>query len=58
MVQAIAVGVVVGGLITLGLWWRAARAEERETRRREQLAALVLYEEMKAAISALDFAQR
>jgi hypothetical protein len=59
MVQAIVVGVVVtGGVIRFGLRWHAARAEERAGRSREQLAAVVLYEEMKAAISALDLALR
>ena len=58
MVRAIVVGAVIAGLITLGLRWRVARAQERQARAREQLAALVLYEEMQAAISALDFALR
>ena len=58
MVQAILVGVMIGGSITLGLRWRAARAEEREARSRERLAAVVLHEEMKAAIAALDLALR
>lgn len=56
MVQAIVVGVVIGGLITVGLQRRATRANEREARSREQLAAIVLGEEMDAAIAALDLA--
>jgi hypothetical protein len=58
MIQAVAVGVVVGAAFTVGLHWRAARVEARATHSREELAALVLCEEMKAAISALDFALR
>jgi hypothetical protein len=56
MVLAIVVGVVVGAMFTIRLRWRAARIEERAARSREQLAALVVREEMKSAISALDFA--
>jgi len=58
MVQAIVVGVVVGGLAALGLRWRDARAEARGARCRERLAAIVLYEEMRAAIEAIDIALR
>ncbi len=56
MVQAIAVGVVVGGLAALGLRRRDAHAEAREARSRERIAAVVLYEEIKAAIEAIDMA--
>lgn len=58
MVPTILVGVALGGLVMLSHRWRAARAEKYEARGREQLAAIVLYEEMKAAISALDLALR
>jgi hypothetical protein len=58
MIQAVLVGVVIAGLVTLCVRWRAARARERAARNREQLAALLLCEEMKAAISALDLALR
>ena len=56
MALAIVLGVVFGGLIHGGLRWRATRREKPEVQSREQLAALVLYEEMKAAIDALDLA--
>jgi hypothetical protein len=56
MIQTVVVGVVLGGAFILCLWWRAVRAEERAARSRERLAALVVCEEMKAAISALDLA--
>jgi hypothetical protein len=56
MVQAIVVGVVFGGLAVLALRRHDARAEGREARRRERLAAIVLYEEIKAAIEAIDMA--
>jgi hypothetical protein len=58
MIQTVVIGVAVGGAFTLGLRWRAARAEERAARSRERLAALLVCEEMKAAISALDLALR
>jgi hypothetical protein len=58
MVQTIVVGVVVGGLAALGLRRRDERAEAREARSLERLAAIVLYEEMKAAIEAIDMALR
>jgi hypothetical protein len=56
MVQTVVVGVVVGAIFTIGLRWRAARINERVMRSREQFAALVVREEMKSAISALDLA--
>ncbi len=56
MVLAIVVGVVIGGLATVGLRGHAARVEERHARSRERLAAIVLYEEVKAAIDAIDLA--
>jgi hypothetical protein len=58
MIQLVAVGVVSGGGFTLSVRCRAARAEQRAARSRERLAALVVCEEMKAAISALDLALR
>jgi hypothetical protein len=58
MAPAIVLGVVFGGLIHGGLRWRAARREKPEVESRERLAALVLYEETKAAIDALDLALR
>jgi hypothetical protein len=56
MVLAIVVGLLIGGLTILMQGWRARRRAERAVRSREQIAALVLYEEMTAAISALDLA--
>src|SRR5581483_10890094 len=56
MVQTIVVGVVIGVLMTLGLRLPGARARKREARGREQLAAVVLYEELKAAIDSLELA--
>lgn len=58
MGQAIIVGVVSGLLIALGLRSRSLRALEREAQKREQLAAVLMYAEVAAAIEALDFALR
>jgi hypothetical protein len=56
MIQTVAIGVVISGVYTFCLWWRAVRAEERAARSRQRLAALVVCEEMRAAISAIDLA--
>jgi hypothetical protein len=56
VIRTVVVGVVLSGVFTLCLRWRAARAEERAARSRQRLAALVVCEEMKAAINALDLA--
>lgn len=58
MVLAVVVGVVIGGLTTLALRWRDARIAKRDARGRERLAAIVLYEEIAAAINAIDMALR
>jgi len=56
MVGTILFAVVIGGLATLALRWRDRRAEKREARSRERIAAIVLYEEIKAAIDAINMA--
>ena len=58
MVQAIVCGVVVGVVAALCLRWRDARAQAHQERGRERLAAIVLYEEINAAIEAIDMALR
>lgn len=58
MVQIVAIGLVLGGLITLGLQRRSKRAGQREAQGREELAVIVMYAEMTAAIAALDLALR
>jgi hypothetical protein len=58
MIQTVILGIVIGATFMLCLRLRAARAEERAARSRQRLAALVVCEEMKAAISALDLALR
>jgi hypothetical protein len=56
MVGVIVVGVVIGGLATVALCRCRAHAEARQARTRERVAAIVLYEEVKAAIDAIDMA--
>jgi hypothetical protein len=56
MVLAIIVGLLIGGVTTFMHRLHKRRAAERAVRSREELAALLLYEEMTAAISALDLA--
>jgi len=56
MVQTIVAGVVIGGLVAILRRRRDARAKERQARSRERLAAILLYEEIEAAIDAIDMA--
>lgn len=56
MVAVIVFGVVVGGMTAGVLHRRRTRAKEREARSRERLAAIVLYEEVMAAIDGIDMA--
>jgi hypothetical protein len=58
MVQTIVFAGWLGSLMGLALWWRAKRAEGREAESREQLAVIVMYAEVTAAIAALDLALR
>jgi hypothetical protein len=58
MLGTIVVGVVVGGLATLARRWHRTLPIWRNGPTREQLAARVVYEEMIAAISAIDLALR
>lgn len=53
---AIVVGVVLGCVAALGLRRLDAHAIDREARHQERLAAIILYEEIKAAIEAIDMA--
>jgi hypothetical protein len=58
MVQTFVVAGSFGAVAGLAWWWRARRAEELAAERREQLAVIVMYGEMTAAIEALDLALR
>jgi hypothetical protein len=58
VVPVIGLGVFLGVLVKLGMRWRSARAASRDERERERVAAIVLYEEMSAAIGGLDLALR
>jgi hypothetical protein len=58
MLQTIVVGALLGGLITLAVKWRSKLVRARQAQRREQLAVIVMYAEMTAAIAALDLALR
>jgi len=55
VLETIVICVVVGVLVTLARWRRAGA---RDARCREQVAAILIHEEMTAAISSLDLALR
>jgi hypothetical protein len=56
MVGAIAVGLVIGGMATVVLRRRRALAQERQARTRERIAAIIVHDEIKAAIDSIDMA--
>src|ERR1700761_8803595 len=56
MMEAIVAGVILGGLTTLAVQLRLKRANDRRAEKREQLAVIVMYAEVTAAIAALDLA--
>lgn len=58
MVQTFVVAGSFGAVAGLAWWWRLKRAEEQAAENREQLAVIVMYGEMTAAIEALDLALR
>ena len=58
MVQTFVVLGSFGAVLGLALWWRARLDLERAAESREQLAVIVMYGEMTAAIAALDLALR
>jgi hypothetical protein len=55
VLETIVICVVLGVLVMLARWWRAGA---RDARSREQVAAILIHEEMTAAISSLDLALR